>query len=154
MTQAQLDSLHNALKKAPRSLKFVGTFESILNLKETSRGMDGSVELGALHPRQQWLLHFLNRDNPLFLDDILSSDEKSVLRTSKKRNLEEVGAVESSLVTGPLNPESADAAYKEAALACLEFEEVQSFARSSQMEDSSVDAHCLFGSDGESDVEE
>jgi len=153
MTQKQLNSLNHALNKAPRSLKFVGTFESILNLKKTHRAEDGSVELGALHPRQQWLLHFVNRDvNPLFLDDILSAAEKSVLRTSK-RKLEEVEAVETSLVTGPLNPESVDAAYKEASLACVEFEEVQSFATAPAPPEDGVvvDVRGFFGSDGESD---
>ena len=82
MSHDQVVNLGNLLRQAHNNQTFQHKFKTIILLKDDpTPNADGDIDLKELHPRQQWLLHFVSRiQEPFKLDHIITEEERSTVK--------------------------------------------------------------------------
>lgn len=82
MSHDQVVNLGKLLRQAHNNQTFQHKFKTIILLKDDpTPNADGDIDLKELHPRQQWLLHFVTRiQEPFKLDHIITEEERSTVK--------------------------------------------------------------------------
>lgn len=107
MNASQLENLKNNLDRTTNDNQFRGIYRAIMSLDEPDEIQNDKLDLARLNSRQQWLLHFVYRENnPLKLFDIITEAEYKIIKSAQKaRTLSSIEQVEPPVDRLPLCPE-------------------------------------------------